>query len=140
MFPESRKGALDGTLLETLGLTKERMVQGNALFFSQLILPMCDPKMSGMGADPRKAFYSKVETFSKLYAIQIGLGGSYGPRFKNTVLDELVQFDGVVIPDGFKGGSNGAVHRRWMDGADYDALVPESMTHTRWLQPDQTCS
>jgi hypothetical protein len=134
MFPESRKGELDGNLLETLGLTKERMVDGDALFFHQLLLPMCDPKMSGIAADPRKAFYSQVETFSNLYAIHIGLGGSYGHKFKNIVLDELVHFDGVVIRDGVKGGSNGAIYRRWMDGADYDALVQGSITHTRWLQ------
>jgi hypothetical protein len=134
MFPESRKGELDGDLLETLGLTKERMVKGDALFFHQLLLPMCDPKMSGITDDPRKAFYSQVETFSNLYAIHIGLGGSYGHKFKNIVLDELVHFDGVVIRDGVKGGSNGAIYRRWMDGADYDALVQGSITHTRWLQ------
>ena len=128
MFPDSRKGELDGGLLETLGLTKERMVDGDALFFQQLLLPMCDPNMSGVNADPRKAFYSKVETFSNLYAIQIGLGGSYGHKFKNIVLDELVRFDGVVIRDGVRGGSNGAVHRRWMDGANYDVLVQESIT------------
>jgi hypothetical protein len=77
MFPESRKGELNGTLLETLGLTRERMVKGDALFFHQLLLPMCDPTMSGIADDPRKAFYSQVETFSILYAIHIGLGGSY---------------------------------------------------------------
>jgi hypothetical protein len=31
MFPESRKGELDSDLLETLGLTKDRMVKGDAL-------------------------------------------------------------------------------------------------------------
>jgi hypothetical protein len=48
--------------------------------------------MLGINANPQKVFYSKVETFSNLpvYAIQIGLGGSYGHRFKNIVLDELV--------------------------------------------------
>jgi hypothetical protein len=51
MFPESRKGELDGDLLETLGLTKERMIKGDALFFHQLLLPMCDPKMSGINGD-----------------------------------------------------------------------------------------
>jgi hypothetical protein len=134
MFPQSRKGKLDADLLEMLGLTKERMVKGDALFFHQLLLPMGDPKMSGITADPRKPFYSQVEKFSNLYAIQIGLGGSYGHRFKNIVLNELVRFDGVVIRDGVKGGSNGAIHRRWMDGADFDRLVLASITHTRWLQ------
>jgi hypothetical protein len=90
--------------------------------------------MSGINADPWKAFHIKVETFSNLYAIQIGLGGSYGHWFKNMVLDELVWFDGVVIHDGVRGGSNGAVHRQWMDCADSDMLVQKSMMHTWWLQ------
>jgi hypothetical protein len=134
MFPDSRKGQLDGDLLEKLGLTRERMVKGDALFFHQLLLPMCDPQMSGIVGDARKAFYSKVETFSNLYALQIKLGGSYGHAFKNVLLDELVRFDGVVVRDGVKGGSNGAIYRRWMDGADFDPLVAASITHTRWLQ------
>jgi hypothetical protein len=33
MFPESKKGELDGDLLETLGLTKERMIKGDAHTF-----------------------------------------------------------------------------------------------------------
>jgi hypothetical protein len=137
MFPESRKGQLDGELLEMLGLTKERMVKGDALFFHQLLLPMCDPKMSGINGDTRKAFYSKVETFSNLYAIQIGLGGSYGHKFKNVTLDELVRFDGVVVQDGVKGGSNGAIYRRWVNGADYDSLIQGSIKHTRcWMTPE----
>jgi hypothetical protein len=45
-----------------------------------------------------------------------------------------LQFDGVMIRDGVKGGSNGAIHWQWMDGADYDSLVQASITHTRWLQ------
>jgi len=130
MFPESRKGRLDGELLERLGLTKHRMTVGDALFFHQLLLPMCDPKRSGVVGDPRKPFYSEVETFSNLYAVNIGLGGSYGHRFKMLGLDELVHFDGVVVCDGVKGGSNGAIHRRWMDGADFDALIQNSIKHT----------
>jgi hypothetical protein len=134
MFLESRKGELDGDLLETLGLTQERMVKGDALFFHQLLLPVCDPTMLGIADDPQKAFYRQVETFSNLYAIHIGLGGSYGHKFKNIVLDELVHFDGVVIGDGVRGGSNGAIHRQWMDGANYNVLVQGSITHTQWQQ------
>jgi hypothetical protein len=34
IFPESRKGELDGNLLETLGLTKERMEKGTHFSFT----------------------------------------------------------------------------------------------------------
>ena len=34
LFPESRKGCLDADILRSLGLTKEQMVFGDALFFT----------------------------------------------------------------------------------------------------------
>ena len=133
-FPDSRQGKLDKSLLLRMGLTKERMEIGDALFFYQLLLPMCDPAQSGIDGDPRKAFYSKVEGFTNSYAYSIGLGGSYGHKFKPVDLDELVRFDGVVVRDGVRGGSNGALYRRWADGADHDEFTRESIRHCRWLQ------
>ena len=38
-----------------------------------------------------------LETFSNQYALDIGLGGSYGHNFKLVKLKWLVQFDGVVL-------------------------------------------
>ena len=55
---KDRDGCLDGNVLKKLGLTKERMVEADALFFYQLLLPVCDPKQSGIDGDPRKAFYT----------------------------------------------------------------------------------
>jgi hypothetical protein len=133
-FPESRRGQLDRHLLLRMGLTSQRMISCDALFFYQLLLPMCDPAKSGINADPRKAFYSKVEGFTNSYAYSIGLGGSYGHRFKTVDLHELVHFDGVVVRDGVRGGSNGALYRRWMEGADHDELIAESIHYCRWLQ------
>ena len=45
-FPEARKGSLDGDLLSKMGLTNARMIEGDALFFNRLLLPICDPKRS----------------------------------------------------------------------------------------------
>ena len=53
-----------------------------------------------------------------MYAYSIGLGGSYGHKFKPVELHELVHFDGVVVKDGVRGGSVGAMYRRWVDGSD----------------------
>ena len=47
-FPNDRMGSLDGDLLSKMGLTTERMVLGDTLFFCQFLLPICDP-----GADVR---------------------------------------------------------------------------------------
>jgi hypothetical protein len=55
--------------------------------------------------------------------------------FEAIDLSELVHFDGVVVRNGVRGGSNGAlVYRRWMGGADQDDFISESILHCRWLQ------
>ena len=55
---------------------------------------MCDPKKLGIPRDDRKPFFSKVEDLTNLYAYTIGLGGSYGHKFKPIELPELVNFMG----------------------------------------------
>jgi len=135
LFPESRKGCLDQRLLRKLGLTKRVIQDKDALFFYQLLLPMCDPRRSGIEGDPRKAFYCDVEMFSNLYFMCMGYGGAYGHAFEPVMLPELVRFDGVVVRDGVRGGSDGAVYRRWdAQGVSHDAQVINSMTLARWLQ------
>jgi hypothetical protein len=138
LFPECRKGCLDKAVLERMGMTPERMQQHDALFFYQLLLPICDPKRSDIVDDPRKPFYCQVEQFSNLYGYSIGLGGSYGHKFRVIELHELVRFDGVVVKDGVRGGSDGALYRRWIDGSDYDHDVADSINHSRWLQIKRT--
>ena len=73
-----------------------------------------------------------------LYAIASGYNSAYGHKFDNPTLEELVRFDGVVIRDGVKGGSQGAMHRRWMEGALYDEVIFKSLNYTRWLQMKRT--
>ncbi len=51
LFTADRDATLDGTFLKKLGLTKQRMVECDALFFYQLILPIVDPSMSGIKDD-----------------------------------------------------------------------------------------
>ena len=55
----------------------------NFLFFYQLILPICDTKKSGIDDDPRMSYYSAVERWSNFYAVNLGLGGTYGHSFRN---------------------------------------------------------
>jgi len=48
---------------------------------------------------------------------------------------EWVHFDGVVIMDGVRGGSDGAIYRRFLlDCVDFCPIISKSMTYTRWLQ------
>ena len=116
-----------------MGLTHIIIENIGALFFYQLMLPMCNPSRSGILHDPRIPFYSKVEKFSQLYAIQVDLGSAYGQSFKNLKIDELVHFDGVVVKDGVRGVSNGGIHCRWMYSTNFDSFVSTSIPYLRWL-------
>jgi hypothetical protein len=138
-FPENRKGRLDYRLLKRMKLTKKRIVEGDALFFFQLLLPIGDPKKSGIENDPRLPYYSEVERWTQKYATSLGLGGSYGHSFKEVMLEELLHFDSVVVRDGVHGGTDGAIYRRWREGeTTFDKDVAKSISHTRWLQLKRT--
>lgn len=117
MFPECRKGSLDKEILNSLGLTPQRMVadpEGNpdALFFYQLLFPICDTKCSGVFSDPRKRYYPHVSRCTNLYAFgELELGNGYGHNYKSTEPAELLRWDGVTLMDGVRGGSQGAILR-----------------------------
>jgi hypothetical protein len=128
MFPKERKGSLDKDKLKALGLTKQRMIDTDATFFYQLILPFCDPKMSGVQDDPRMAFYTDVLRFSNIYAGQNNLGtGPYGHYFEMLSLENLIHFD--------HGRNDSSIHRQWQKNCcAYDKDVDSSISHRRWLQ------
>ena len=105
LFPKSRLGCLDMEVLKKLGMPKEITEKKNFLFFYQLFLPMCDTSKSGIEGDPCLSYYSKMEEWSKLYAVKIGLGGTYGHAFKNLNVRELVVHDGCIVRDGVRGGN-----------------------------------
>lgn len=77
-YPENRKGRLDYDLLKNMGLTNQRIVQGDALFLKQLLQPMCNPKKSWTDNDPRLPYYSHIENWTAKYAANISMYGSYG--------------------------------------------------------------
>jgi hypothetical protein len=135
-FPENRKGRLDYKLLKRMKLTKKRIVEGDALFFFQLLLPIGDPKKPGIENDRCLPYYSKVECWTEKYATSIGLGGSYGHSFKEVMLEELLHFDSVV---GVHGGRDGAIYRRWREGkTTFNKDVAKSISHSRWSQLKRT--
>ncbi|CAJ1934504.1 unnamed protein product [Cylindrotheca closterium] len=135
MFPESRKGSLNSTTLKKLGLTKERMEKADALFFYQLIYPICDPKRSGIEGDPRKAYYFDVGGFTSKYAVLHGYGSPYAPPFEPMYVWDLVVFHGILVRDGVHGGSKGAIYRRWDPTTScYDPEIAQAMSLYRWRQ------
>ena len=135
LFPEERRGCLDIEVLKNLGLTKER-IQGvpDSLFFLQLILPICDPKQSGIVDDPRSPYYTECTKFSNLYKYQSSIGSTYGHSVKEVENHEFVRFDGCLIRDGVRGG-DGAIYRRWnKESACSDEYIQSGMTVSRWHQ------
>lgn len=132
IFPEGRPSAkLDAKLLEKMGLTPERMKDRDALFFHQLLLPMCDPSKSGIDGDPRKPFYTEVATCTNLYAIGVkGGGGDYGHAFRSVNSEELLNWDGIVIRN-----LNKNLNRSWVteNTNEYDPLIASTMPLRRFL-------
>jgi hypothetical protein len=48
LFPPDRQVQLDVNYLKKMGLTRKRMLECDALFFYQFLLPIVDPAMSGI--------------------------------------------------------------------------------------------
>ena len=135
LFASDCKGSLDGEMLKKLGLTRKRMEEVDALFFYQLLLPICTPQKSDVDGDWRRGYYEEVTKLTSLYALLNELDtGAYGHHVKLFELWEMVHFDGVVLQDGVQGRSNGALANRWLEGAGtFDSTIVNTITHRRWL-------
>ena len=81
-----------------------------ALLFYQLLFPMCGMGRSVIRGDIGKSYYCKLENFSNIYGMQLGIGGEFGYNFINISLYELVRWDGVLQRDGVRGGSSGDMY------------------------------
>ena len=135
MFPASRQGCLDAEVLKRLGLTAGRMRKDDAMIFYQLIFPICDPERSGVANDPRTGFYFDLERYTATYKAQNGYGGSYGHHMKEITAAELMLFHGILVRDGVRGGSKGALFRLWDSTTScYDPEVANVMSLSRWRQ------
>ena len=138
LFPEAHKGSLDGYLLSKMRLTTARMIEGGSLFFINCYYQFAILNVREYRGGDRQPFCSEVKGLTNFYAYSIGLGGSYGHKFKPVELCELVHFDGVVVKDRVRGGSVGAMYWRWVDGSDYDEVIAELIKHSQWLQIKRT--
>ena len=99
-----------------------------------MLLPICDPAKSGIKDDLRSGFYTDVCQFSNLYKHQVGIGNGYGHDVDEAKTWEFVQFDGVVVRDGCRGGGDGAIYQRWnKDSSLCDKHIMNSLTLSRWF-------
>jgi hypothetical protein len=82
LFPTDRDVKLDVTFLKKMGLTRQRMLECNALFLYQLILPIVDPIVSGIDGDTRMGYYKDVARNTNMYVFGVkNRGGTRGCVF-----------------------------------------------------------
>jgi hypothetical protein len=97
IFPSDRDVKLDVTFMKKMGLTKQWMLECNALFFYQFILPIIDLTMSGIDGDTRMGYYKDVARNTNMYAFGVkNWGGTRGHVFRPTSAEELLVWDGIV--------------------------------------------
>jgi hypothetical protein len=107
----------------------------DALFFFQLLLPICDPKQSGRMNDNRSVFFHEITKFSNLYKHQNEIGNGYGHNIPEVSAAEYVRFDGCIFRDGVRGGGDGAIYRHWLQNTSAsDIFVQKALTLDRWHQ------
>lgn len=95
------------------------MVGKYSLWLYQLIIPICDPVKPGIEGYPRNNFYKKVDILTNVYEIECDIYRSYSHKFEFVFALELVRWDSVLIWGVYLGGSDIALHTRWIDGSTY---------------------
>ena len=102
------------------------MLQCDALFFYQLLLPIVDCSVSGMVGDPRMGFYEEVARCTNLYAIGIkDRGGTTrGHHFRSCTAEELLIWDGIVCQN-----QSNNIAESWMRNQSntFDREISEAM-------------
>jgi hypothetical protein len=113
----------------------------DALFFHQLLMPICIPEKSGIDGDERMPYYSKHTKWSNYYRLDITDPGYYHD-VKEISVDDMVHFDGIIDRHGALGGGHD-IHRRWgkkrgwrKDRKDckYSKEIDSCMKYSRYLQ------
>lgn len=92
---------------------------------------MCNISRSGIEVDPRMSHYADVEGFTHKHVGDIGATSSYYYSFNTFKIQELVIFYSVLVRDGVLGSSNGTLHRRWLQGSNFDKTTYKSMNSSR---------
>ena len=78
-----------------MGLTRERMENKDALFFKQLLTPICDPQRSTIVNNPRKAYYHLIAKFTSMK--MAGEVRSYSDTYRTWTSQEIVNGDRIVV-------------------------------------------
>jgi hypothetical protein len=120
-----RESKLNNVYLKKMSLMDNRMIEHDDLFFTQFVLTICDPSVSGLEGDPRKAYYVPVKTFTNTYAVKVKKwDGAYGNMFAVCNPEELVNWDGIVSHN-----NNSNIYNSWnpRHKYQYDSLAVGTM-------------
>lgn len=133
---KDRKGCLDVQTLKKHGVCPKTLK--DPLFILQLLLPIHDPRRTGIENDGRMPYFTEARAHTNSYAVSTkGWGGMYGHTADSQLVSEaeLVRWTAVPILNGAREGKPGSLHRRWMkNDKEFDEHVAESMTMTRFRE------
>ena len=104
----------------------------DALFFHQLILPMCDTQKSEVENNNQHNFYDDVTMFSTLYQKSNKIGVAYGHALPLQTVDAFVKLEGTIVRDRIHRQGEGAIYLRWQDGGCGDDLIEKVIKGSRW--------
>ena len=131
--PKERGGKLNVNRLKKYGINKD--TSQSPLHLYNLLLPIHDPSKTGIADDGRMPFYSRVAQCTNLYAMSKGLGSGYNHKYQTVSELEMVHWAGVLVRHGARSGQPMGLHYRWIpNDPDYDAVIADGMTLTRWRQ------
>ncbi len=131
LFPTDRDSKLGVSFLKKIGLTKQRMLECNGLFFYQLILPIVFPTILGIYGDTRIGYCKDVARNTNMYAFGVkNRGGTRRHVFRPTSAEELLVWDGIVCCN-----INTNIAESWMmnQSNTFDQEVIKAMHFRRWL-------
>eukprot|EP00957_Ditylum_brightwellii_P069144 5250724-Ditylum_brightwellii.AAC.1 len=115
-------------------MSSQQMKDKGALFFYQLLFPLCNTSKSNIDSDPRKSFYTDVAHFSNQYVLDKGLFSGYGHACDIVKVKELVHWDGILFKHAAKWGACN-IHCQWVtDNIDYDSKIEHAMQFSRYVQ------
>ena len=104
------------------------MENKDALFFKQLLTPICDPQRSGIENKQRKAYYHLVAKFTSMKMAGEDL---YSDTYRTWTAQEIVNVDGIVVHN-----TNKNIHNSWLkdEPEDFNERIHKTMYHQRFVE------
>ena len=103
-------------------------MEGDRLFFKQLLQPMFDPSKFSIKNDPRMQYYKNIKNWTEKYVASISMYSSCGHNYKTVTVEELLQWDSCVIMSRLNGYLKSAMYCCLKpDDKPYDNKIADAM-------------